>query len=555
MKNSFKNIFAVICSAGVAVAFCACTDNGMEHQHEYSTDWSHDSVYHWHTATCGHDVYANRATHSFSNGECICGYSQPKSSITFDEFIENHSDKAVRLLDGFIKDEIYGEKEVLSENWKINANEDDELSEVNVVYTYKDDETNRTTKYQKVVLNSPIDLDDIVDGNAVINKSEVSISTLYEFSFDAKENSKKRDVAEALYNAVEMQTEKLKLFNLVDYSNDYKEYTLFKQNATVDGKASLTTETLRVRVADDSDEALINSLSNPSLVGYRENTPTIFDGANIKSTPYTLEQFKDDPTIDPDKPNPPEKEDKIGSIENLLENYSEEVEQALNENYYDEVVNKTIKNSIPRFDESKLSIGNWDFECDENNNITKVNLLSYYDTANNMKTLFVSSITLKTPISLSEMTEENISELFENSATNADYKVEYLLSYETDIQETRVELRNAIFDALGVEDTGATRFIVDQGGSIVDPKFGDARLFKVVEISNNKIEQYEISIASSTSDEGLIRNLLQNGIYMYNNNSYDLGGYTLNQEKEKESERIASNERYVIYFDEDEIDM
>ena len=36
-----------------------------EHEHTYSISWSYDETYHWHDATCGHDVVSNKAKHQF----------------------------------------------------------------------------------------------------------------------------------------------------------------------------------------------------------------------------------------------------------------------------------------------------------------------------------------------------------------------------------------------------------------------------------------------------------------------------------------------------------
>ena len=41
----------------------------LEHTHTYSTDWSSDATYHWHTATCGHEnEVSSRAEHVWNNG-------------------------------------------------------------------------------------------------------------------------------------------------------------------------------------------------------------------------------------------------------------------------------------------------------------------------------------------------------------------------------------------------------------------------------------------------------------------------------------------------------
>ena len=37
-----------------------------EHVHTFADTWSYDEEYHWHAATCGHDVTNDNALHSFT---------------------------------------------------------------------------------------------------------------------------------------------------------------------------------------------------------------------------------------------------------------------------------------------------------------------------------------------------------------------------------------------------------------------------------------------------------------------------------------------------------
>ena len=39
------------------------------HSHSYATAWSYDDTYHWHAATCGHDVISGKAEHTWNDGE------------------------------------------------------------------------------------------------------------------------------------------------------------------------------------------------------------------------------------------------------------------------------------------------------------------------------------------------------------------------------------------------------------------------------------------------------------------------------------------------------
>ncbi|MBQ6980700.1 MAG: hypothetical protein IJQ07_08720 [Clostridia bacterium] len=75
MKKLFIVILSVIASACLFVGFAGCNDNGQNHVHTYSTEWSFDETYHWHKATCDHkDEVSDKAEHTATNGKCsVCG--------------------------------------------------------------------------------------------------------------------------------------------------------------------------------------------------------------------------------------------------------------------------------------------------------------------------------------------------------------------------------------------------------------------------------------------------------------------------------------------------
>ncbi len=68
-------------------------DDNPIHTHAYSSEWSHDGTYHWHDATCGHDVVSGKEKHQFIENTIpatfdedglitytcsVCGYSYSK---------------------------------------------------------------------------------------------------------------------------------------------------------------------------------------------------------------------------------------------------------------------------------------------------------------------------------------------------------------------------------------------------------------------------------------------------------------------------------------------
>ena len=52
---------------------------GSSHSHSYADAWSYDDTYHWHAATCGHNVVSGKAEHTYGEDhKCtVCGSADP----------------------------------------------------------------------------------------------------------------------------------------------------------------------------------------------------------------------------------------------------------------------------------------------------------------------------------------------------------------------------------------------------------------------------------------------------------------------------------------------
>lgn len=90
-RKLFVSILAILCVMLIAVVMVACSDNGENtgsgeggdtHTHSFAAEWSTDDTYHWHAATCGHDVTDGKAAHTWDNGTvtvaATCGTSGEK---------------------------------------------------------------------------------------------------------------------------------------------------------------------------------------------------------------------------------------------------------------------------------------------------------------------------------------------------------------------------------------------------------------------------------------------------------------------------------------------
>lgn len=59
------------------------SSSGSSHRHSYATAWSYDDIYHWHAATCGHDVISSKAAHTYGEDhKCtVCGSADPAQAV------------------------------------------------------------------------------------------------------------------------------------------------------------------------------------------------------------------------------------------------------------------------------------------------------------------------------------------------------------------------------------------------------------------------------------------------------------------------------------------
>lgn len=55
----------------------------LTHVHMYETEWTIDENYHWHVATCGHDVIKDKAVHAWGNGSIIKEATEEETGIMF----------------------------------------------------------------------------------------------------------------------------------------------------------------------------------------------------------------------------------------------------------------------------------------------------------------------------------------------------------------------------------------------------------------------------------------------------------------------------------------
>lgn len=547
MKTLYKNILAVICSASVIFALCACnTTANVDHKHEYSVDWLHNSEFHWHAATCGHDVYIDRAPHSFKGGVCVnCGYPQ---HITFEEFLEDYHDEAINFVNDYVKGDIVKDKEVLSETISLSANVLDQLDHASYAYTYKTGETTRGFNIANVDFVSPIELEDIV--NNKIDKDSVSAFITQEnvFNFDAKANYEKTTLADAVYYSltdifdVKFDDNAVRIFN---QKEDADEYLRGFEVLEVKNSTATVYNFDVYRGVNDTEAELIENLHKSAFVKNFTKTSYEIEGTNIYSSKYQIEKFENEVT-----PPKQDDEEKIESIQQLFEEYSAEVNEGLSEGY-NYLIEHVIPKTILGYDASNNIDSKWDFTCDANGNISKINFITTYMSNEKMNTLIISSITLKNPIKINDLNENNIVESFNNATENASYKLEYNFTYDHKIQEENQTLATAIFEAEGINEKNSIKYIY-QRGNITNSQLGEVRQYNVVQVTDNGVQEFNILIKNSSSIEGLIENLQNKNYLITADNSYNLGGYTI--EKDQTANSLINGYEAVINISFDDED-
>lgn len=451
----------------------------------------------------------------------------PETSITMEEFMTDHKGEATNFINVFIKPSVVGEKEVLSENWGLTANSEDELSALQLFYTYKQDETSRTIEVANVTLDTPIDLDNIVENK--VTEGDVSFSTEREsvFTFDAKEIYKNLDLANALYNITgdsssvmvysEIETTRpgVRTFKIAEETQDHQ-LKIFNVVTDCGNSTAELIENLKYSYNYDIQ------LQNSYTLG--EN--------RISVQNYTQEEFA------------PE------TVDDVITDYNEAITTALNENFL-ESIGKACYTRY--FDPTLLENVIWDIGNGEE--ISEVKFISYYNKSDTDKVYSIGTITLNSPINIKDLNKSNINDIFAEKATSATYNLAYSFGFDKTKQNDRNDLVNAIFEAYGMTKEvpeGAIRYYIDKGDTLDSDLQSEAREFKVVEIANNYVKEFSIIIKDSANDNGYIEKLQNSTNYLiYGEKSYEMNGQKITgEDKSQESDsELTTYSNYALEYD------
>lgn len=136
----------------------------------------------------------------------------------------------------------------------------------------------------------------------------------------------------------------------------------------------------------------------------------------------------------------------------------------------------------------------------ENETIKSTNVVFIYDdggNTNNYISLF--EINFTSPLTPQDIQNENVG--------TQTYTEIYGKFFNPQIQEQHTALTNAICNKLFGAKTDATRYIIDNGVTTLDPTLGKAARYTVIEITDTEAQEMSISIKYADTSASIIENL------------------------------------------------
>ena len=225
------------------------------------------------------------------------------------------------------------------------------------------------------------------------------------------------------------------------------------------------------------------------------------NGTSIFSLAYALENLGDDE----EKPEPPQPSEQITNAQIIA---------ALESNFRLELLSNCFTFDI---DLDCVENGTWYVTTNADNKLTNAEYSFVYKRTDNGAYFTVGKVEFATPISCQDLKDGKIG--------NVNYTRTYIFDYISTIQIERNLLTNAICDKVFGENESATSFIDDKGNTANDPQLGTARMFTVVQITEDGVKEISINIKTSSNDAEYIGKLSDISNYRtYYEKSYTISG-------------------------------
>lgn len=175
---------------------------------------------------------------------------------------------------------------------------------------------------------------------------------------------------------------------------------------------------------------------------------------------------------------------------------AEQIKTHMNSNYLAAFGKKAMG---VRFDSNKVADIQWIFEGE--NKIENVKMILTYNSTSSVSYKSVVSANLTTPIEMEDILKSS------TAINTSNLTEEYQFDYNSTIQGTRDDLVNALFKAVGVNETNGIRYFRDLGQSAMIDGLGMAHGFTVVEIGGDEIKEYTVYVNMANDDAGYINKL------------------------------------------------
>ena len=110
-----------------------------------------------------------------------------QDDITIDQLFNNHYDKAKYFVDTIVSSQVLQGKTILSKAWSMTATADNKIDSIKLVVTEKGEGNQRNVEFYQLVLDTPLDIDAIVNQSFVMANGRGTLKSQTILSFDAKE--------------------------------------------------------------------------------------------------------------------------------------------------------------------------------------------------------------------------------------------------------------------------------------------------------------------------------------------------------------------------------
>lgn len=418
---------------------------------------------------------------------------------TMEKFLSDYLQEAKQFANNVFANINRDGQEVL--NYAFELNDDGFITAVKSNVLVKEENNLRTIAEEKYTFTNPVSVDNALEGIAN-TAGQYENKTI--FTFDAKQNYCHQDLGNALFAVA----------NLTDGQNFYHEIEsdrLDKQCFEVIHISTQTNATQTYVVTVDkaeTKEELISNLADSQKTTISPKATTNMGEYQIEIKDYASETFQPESVID------------------LIENFSDSLHTALNENFY----HKILRQFYGRFyDDSNLFDTEWRI-IHEDNKITGFQFFTKETVSVNDVQFLMASVTLAEPINVTDFTNEDAGEFIANISNNATIKAEMSYAYAPAKQENMQNLMNAIFEATGhglEAGDDVERYIIDFGAGIIDG-LGEIREFRVLQKDGDKIVNTIILIEKSSNYEEYAEKLKNSENYIiYQEKVFEINGEKL----------------------------